>query len=381
MRIAFIRGPNLNAWELQNLDGLPHELVAFASRSGKFEFEGVDVPVERLPCPLDPLAKAPPLVRAGLIHFAGQLDYLVGLERHLRGFDVAHAADLLFPYSLQALKAKEQGAVKRVVLTVWENIAYPVYENALVAKRAQRIAAGVDHCVAISEDAALHLTIAGVPEDRITVLPMGIDLERFSPGDRGDGERPLEILCVSRLVHEKGVEDVVIAAGLLRERGVRVRVKLVGQGPLEGRLREVARKLGVEEDVELAGTIPYAELPAAYRAADVFVMASGPRTTWREQFGFAIVEAMATGLPVIAGDSGSLPEVVADADSLVVPHDPRRLAERLAALASDPAERRRQGERNRRWAERRYDRHKVCAGLSEVYESVVARPARSSSST
>ena len=245
-------------------------------------------------------------------------------------------------------------------------------------ERAERVAAGVDHCIAVSEDAKLHLEVNGVPSDRITVLAPGIDLERFRPARRDErpADRPLEILSVSRLVEEKGVEDLVIAAGLLRRRGIEVRVRLIGAGPLTARLPAIAERMGVADAIDLAGTLSYAELPAAYRAADVFVLASGPRTTWREQFGFAIVEAMASGLPVVAGHSGSLAEVVGDEESLAVPHDPPLLADRLAALAADPELRRRQGERNRGWAVRRYDRRAVAAHLGDLYEEVVARPAR-----
>ena len=102
----------------------------------------------------------------------------------------------------------------------------------------------------------------------------------------------------------------------------------------------------------------------------MFVLASGPRTTWREQFGFAVVEAMASGLPVVAGHSGSLAEVVVEPGSLVTPHDPQVLADHLEALAADPDERRRQGVRNRAIAEERYDRRHVRERLLELYSSL-----------
>jgi phosphatidylinositol alpha-1,6-mannosyltransferase len=379
VRIAYVRGPNLNAWELQNVDGLAHDVVAFASRAGRYELGDVELPVRHLPSPRDALARAPAPALAAVHRFAGNVDYLIGLERALRGFDVAHVADLSFPFSLQAVRARDAGACRRVVATVWENIAFPPWANRWEARRVERVAAGVDHCIAISEDARLHLQVRGVPDDRITVLPPGIDVERFRPAE-GDGGRhedgPLRVLCVARLVEEKGVDDLVVAAGLLRRRGVDVRVRLVGTGPLAARLPEIAQRMGVADAVEVAGPIPYAELPDAYRAADVFVLASGPRTTWREQFGFAVVEAMACGLPVVAGHSGSLAEVVGDEDQLVVPHEPALLADRLAALAADPERRHRQGERNRAWAERRYDRRAVARALAGLYEEVVERPGR-----
>jgi glycosyltransferase involved in cell wall biosynthesis len=260
------------------------------------------------------------------------------------------------------------------VATVWENIPLPAPENPVVARRVRTVAAAIDRCIAISDDARLHLELAGVPPDRIDVLPMGIDLQRFSPGADERAPGPLRVLSVARLVSEKGVEDLVVALRLLADRGVGAELTLVGTGPLSGRLEALARELGVA--LRILGTVPYDDLPDVHRRHDLLVLASAPRATWREQFGFAVVEAMASGLPVLAGDSGSLDEVVGDPEQLVRPHDPEALAAALAALAADPAARRAQGERNRRWAAERYDRLQVAERLGAIYERALAAPPR-----
>src|SRR5215210_5307355 len=119
MRIALVRGPNLNAWELANFDLPGAEVVAFGSRRGSFDAHGLPLRARRLPSP----------VGAVVQRAAGSIDYLFGLERALRGFDVAHVAELFTPYSLQAIRARDAGACSRVVATVWENIAVPVLET------------------------------------------------------------------------------------------------------------------------------------------------------------------------------------------------------------------------------------------------------------
>jgi glycosyltransferase involved in cell wall biosynthesis len=258
---------------------------------------------------------------------------------------------------------------------VWENIALPVPENPLVARRVARVAARLDHAIAISEAARLHLELAGVPSERIDVLAMGVDVERFTPSPYGRRPGPLRVLSVARLVSEKGVEDAVVAMRLLADRGVEAELTLVGGGPLGGRLLRLAGELGVT--LHLRGSVPYEELPALHSESDVFVLDSAPRATWREQFGFAVVEAMASGLPVLAGDSGSLDEVVGDSEQLVRPHDPSVLAAALEALAARPDRRRRQGERNVAWARERYDRRRVGERLRALYERVLAAPSRS----
>jgi len=378
MRVAVVRGPNLNPWELANLPS-EVELVAFGSRAGAFEAHDLHLEPRRLPSPADVVARLPPLGQGLIRRFTGPVDHLFGLERALRGFDVAHVAELNTSYSRQALRAREAGAVRRVVATVWENIPLPAAENPVVARRVRAVAAGLDHCIAITERARLHLRLAGVPDERIEVLPMGVDVERFAPAadpePSGDG-RALRVLSVARLVSEKGVEDLVVALRLLHERGTDVELTLVGDGPLRGRLEAMAAELGVTARLRLEGTVPYEALPDLYHRSDVFVLASAPRATWREQFGFAVVEAMASGMSVLAGDSGSLDEVVGDAEQLVRPHDANALTDALAALAADPERRRRQGARNRQQALERYDRRRVAERLRTLYENVLAAPGR-----
>ena len=380
MHVAVVRGPNLNPWELANLPA-EAELVAFGSNRGAFSGHGLAIEPRRLPSPGDGIGRLPALGQGLLHRFSGPVDHLVGLQRALRGFDIAHVAELNTGYTHQALKAREAGMVRRVVATVWENIPLPAAENRLVARRVRAAAAGLDYCVAITERARLHLTLAGVPDERIVVQPMGVDVERFAPRPAERAEGPLRILSVTRLVSEKGVEDLVVALRLLQDRGVEAELALAGTGPLRGRLEAMAAELGVAGRVRFEGTVPYERMPELHGRSDVLVLASAPRATWREQFGFAVVEAMASGLPVIAGASGSLDEVVGDAAQLTSPHDPVALADALARLAADPGLRDARGQANRRRAEERFDRRKVATRLMEAYERALALPPRSSSSS
>jgi glycosyltransferase involved in cell wall biosynthesis len=369
IRVALVRGSNLNPFELANFE-MPADVVAFGSRRGAFLHHGIDLPTVLLRSPDDVLSRLPWPVPQAVARFAGSQQYLVGLEQALRGFDIAHVAELSNPYSLQAIRARERRHCRRVVATAWENVPLPHYPNHRVARRARAVARAVDHFLAISERARLHLELAGVGRERITVLPIGIDTERFSPRGARVGDE-LRILSVSRLVREKGVEDLLIAFGLLVRGGVRARLRVVGEGPLRTSLERLAAELGVADRVELDGSVKHDELPAVYRDSDLFVLASAPLASWREQFGIAVVEAMASGLPVIVGHSGSLDEVVADADSVVPPHDPFALHRKLATLAADPDARHARGRRNREWVLERFDRRQVAASIHNVYRAVL----------
>lgn len=164
----------------------------------------------------------------------------------------------------------------------------------------------------------------GVP---LVILPPGVDTERFRPDASGEavrrrlglGDAPV-VLCVSRLVPRKG-QDVLIQGweGVLR-RAPGARLLLVGDGPYRPRLEALAARHGVAPSVVFAGQVPEDDLPAHYAAGDVFAMPCRSRLLGLEVEGFGIVslEAAASGLPVVVGDSGGAAEAVRDGETGVV---------------------------------------------------------------
>lgn len=373
MRVALVRGSLLRPWEVPNylIEGIEVEL--FVTPGVAPSVASFGLPIHPLRAPSQVAARLGPRARGALDLVVGPTERLLGLEGALRGFDVAHVLELSNPFSLQAVHARERGACRAVVATVMENIAFAPARNRFVAARVRAVAAGVDRFVAITERARLHLQTAGVPDERITVLPLGVDTDRFTPVDtHGAAERePLRVLCVSRLEPAKGVEDLATAVGLLAKQGVPAELSYVGSGPSEGRIRSIAEAMGITDRVRFEGAVAYDDLHEVHTRHDVLVLASAPSVNWREQFGFAVVEAMASGLAVVVGDSGSLVEVVAGAGVLVRPHDPLDLAEKLKALAADPAERRRLGEAARQRVVDHYSLPVIRSALSEVYASTL----------
>jgi phosphatidylinositol alpha-1,6-mannosyltransferase len=153
----------------------------------------------------------------------------------------------------------------------------------------------------------------------IELLPPGIDPGRFHPGvsdagvreRHGLGDAPV-ICCVSRLTLRKGQDVVIRALPRIAEQVPDVRFLVVGAGPDYERLRSLARRKEVEERVVFAGEVPYDELPAYFRAGDVFAMPCRTRKFGleAEAFGAVFLQASAVGRPCVAGDSGGAPEAV-----------------------------------------------------------------------
>jgi phosphatidylinositol alpha-1,6-mannosyltransferase len=201
---------------------------------------------------------------------------------------------------------------------------------------------------------------------RMVRLAPGVDNASFRPGAGGDmvrerlglGERPV-VVCVSRMVPRKG-QDTLIRAWpqvLAAARG-RPALLLVGDGPYRAKLGRLAQQAGVADSVVFTGPVPAADLPAHYDAGDVFAMPCRTRRGGLDVEGLGIVylEASASGLPVVGGDSGGAPDAILPGETgYVVPgRDVAGVADRIAGLLADPAGARAMGEKGAAWVDREW---------------------------
>lgn len=207
---------------------------------------------------------------------------------------------------------------------------------------------------------------------RARVLPYGVDVERLRPDAVTEEERaavrrrlgePL-VIAVARLVYYKGLEDLIGAA-----RGLDGSVVIVGSGPLDERLRALAREV---PNVHLTGAVSEDELRRHLAAADCFVMASTSRA---ESFGVATLEAQAMGVPAVVTDvgTGTIEAIEPGKTGLVVaPGSPSGLASAVRSIIEDPV---RAGTMGRAARERVVSRHSLreqAARLRAIYAEVAA---------
>jgi phosphatidylinositol alpha-1,6-mannosyltransferase len=210
-----------------------------------------------------------------------------------------------------------------------------------------RASAGASRVLAVSRYTGRVIRTAVPDAVPLSLLPPGVDAERFRPDIPGGegirrrhriGGRPL-VVCVSRLVRRKGQDVLIRAMPAIRRRVPDACLLLVGGGPDAARLRALAGD-AAQDTVVLADQVPDDEVPAYHAAADVFAMPCRSRLGGLEVEGFGIVylEAAASGRPCVAGRSGGAPEAVVDGETgLVV--DGRHVgavAEAVSALLADP---------------------------------------------
>lgn len=212
-------------------------------------------------------------------------------------------------------------------------------------------------------------TLTYLPASKpVTVVPYGVDLDRFRPEPRPPREEPV-VGYVGRLSPEKGLVTLLRALAELRERRVPWRALLVGDGPERAALERLAARLGIADRVRFTGEVSHEEVPAHLQAFDVFAMPS----TW-EGFGVAAVEAQAMELPVVASGVHGIPDVVAHGETglLVPPAQPLALADALESLLTDRDRRVEMGRAGRRLVERRYDWRENTARMERIYRELVA---------
>ncbi len=188
-------------------------------------------------------------------------------------------------------------------------------------------------------------TAAGLPID---IIYNGVDLTQFTPVDHTSrtAQNPVRILCAARLIERKGQHHLLAAAQHLKQRGIdNFRIILAGTGDFEPALRQQVERSGLAAHVEFLGFVPRSGMPAVYAQADIFCLPS-----FNEGMSMALLEAMASGLPVVVTETGGVDELI-DGNGLVVPWaDTGGLADGLAGLVASPAQRAALGARGHRIA-------------------------------
>lgn len=235
----------------------------------------------------------------------------------------------------------------------------------MIGREADRIAATCD-------DEVTELMRMGVRRQRISVVPCGVDPDRFRPEGPTDRRRyPYRIVSVGRLVPRKGFQDLITALRSLPDAEL-----VIAGGPVDvdtdpeaRRLAAHAERIGVRHRLALAGQVSRDAMPALLRSADVVAC-----VPWYEPFGIVPLEAMACGVPVVASAVGGLTDTVVDGVTgvLVPPRDPAALSRALHSLLVDRARREACGIAGLDRVGVRYTWDRVAEDTERVYERVTA---------
>ena len=172
---------------------------------------------------------------------------------------------------------------------------------------------------------------------KIELIPMGVDVNLFKPHPGNAARGAPTVLTVGRLIELKGIAYLIRAMKDVVKRYPDAMLVIGGSGPEKENLEDLTNELGLNKNVRFIGFIQNAELPGHYAAADVFVLPSINKDGLTEALGVVLLEAMASGTPVIGSDVGGIPDIIRDGHNgfLVPERSPGPLAERIIELLSN----------------------------------------------
>ena len=281
------------------------------------------------------------------------------------------------PLGLLAPGLRKAGARRLIAITHGHEAGWAALPGARALLR--RIGDSVDTVTYLGEYTRVRLARALSPAAaaRMTRLTPGVDTSEFRPGAGGQAVRerwglsgrPV-VICVSRMVRRKGQDTLIRAWPLVLATTPGATLLLVGDGPYRARLERLARHLGVDGSVVFSGAVPRAELPGYYDAGNVFAM---PCRTRRggldvEGLGMVFLEAAATGLPVVGGDSGNSADAIRDGETGYVVPGPSvaDLADRLNRLLTDPGAAKAMGDKGLAWVNQEWRGEIVARRFAEI---------------
>jgi phosphatidylinositol alpha-1,6-mannosyltransferase len=264
------------------------------------------------------------------------------------------------PLAVMAKGLRKAGARKIVSLThgheVWWSKLWPF-------KWAIRfIGNHVDHLTYLGDFTRTEISrslSASAVSAMVKIAP-GIDTDHFTPQSSGAELRESlglankkVIVCVGRLVHRKGQDSLISSLPQILQHHSDAHLLLIGTGPYQKHLEDLAKKFSVQDSITFIGRIQYADLPRYISVGDIFAMPSRSRLAGLEVEGLGIVylEASACGLPVIAGKSGGAPDAVLEGETgiTVDGRDPAETARAVNTLFDDPIRAKEMGQRGREW--------------------------------
>lgn len=304
---------------------------------------------------------------------------LLGLLKR-EGFDILHSHHAFTPTPLLSIVTAKKLGIPTVLTThtipfandvrpLWTPISHVLFLFG-------RCIGEADKVIAVSRAAADFIRHF-VKQEKCVIIPNGVDTCRFHPSNCGTSvggtvatkEVGPIILYVGRLVHRKGVHILVKAMPFMLKEFPRARLLIAGDGYMRKPLSLLIKRLNLEVYIKLLGFIPEENLPKLFKASDLFVLPS----LYGESFGLVLLEAMASGKPIVASKVGGIPEVIEDGVTglLVKSGSKRDLADAITRILSDRGLAETLANNARRTAEERYSWPIIAKGVEGVYKELL----------
>ncbi|MGB9707333.1 MAG: glycosyltransferase family 4 protein [Microgenomates group bacterium] len=368
IRVAIVRGKYLNNFEGQNFIFNKKKIFFVAFSSLYSLHEKFSFPVIKLPSLAD--LGFIPVLEKGIKWLSnrvlGDSQILFGLQQYASKFDIFDTADPHYFYSYQLAKLRKEKKLKKLIISYWDTIPFnnegtnrKKYIKYFTLNQADLI---LVHTLK-SKKALIN---EGINDKKIKIVRLGVDMEKFKP-KRKSLKSNFAVLFVGRLVEEKGVLDLFYAFKKVAEKNIKkLQLKIIGEGPLKRKLEILIKQNHLGNIISIESK-RYEQMPSVYQKADIFVSCSKTTKTWEEQYGMVLIEAMASGLPIIAYNSGVIAEILGETGLLVNEGEIDELSKNILRLAKDNHLREKLGKMGRKRALKFFDAKKTAKKLEKIY--------------
>ena len=335
MTTYIIRASHANQYELQNYEPIvaEHDIKLITSRH---PLTNTQIPTVKLWSPTD--LPTFPFRKQILNRLIGGEQWLLSLDSLVSQGDILHTAETYTPYTHQAVQLRRANKIKRLVCTCWETIPHNNEKFARLRKWKKEAYQFVDIFHTPTERAKEALIKEGVNPKKIIVINYGVDLTHFKPPTKRVASAKHVVLTTARKVPEKGVDI----------------------------WNKLKYELGDCIEFKWVDSLPYKEVIKEYQKADIFLLPSITTATWEEQYGMALIEAMACGLPIITTNTGAITEVVGNAAVLCDP-EYHSIRSKLVELINSPGLIKKYQKLSVARARSEYDRNIQTKKLSSLY--------------
>lgn len=368
IKVAWVRGRYLNNFEGQNYSFFSKK-IKITGISSLFPLdEKVNFRLIKLPSfsDLQRYSFLDKPIKFLSNRIIGDSQILFGLEKFANQFDIFHTADPYYYYSYQLAKLRLRNLIPCLLITSWETIPFN-NESIFQKQRIKKLSLmAADGFLCYTKKAKESLIIEGVNPEKINLVRLGVDLERFQPKKKVNNQ--ITILFVGRLVEEKGIIDLLKAFYQVKKQinSSKLKLKIIGDGGLRSQLESFIKEKKLMDDVIILKR-DYSQIHRDYQQADLFVLPTKKTNSWEEQYGMVLIEAMASGLPVVVYNSGAVKEIIGEAGILVNENNYQQLVKQTIFLINHERERTKIGKIARRRAEKYFDARKTAQTIEKIY--------------
>ena len=262
--------------------------------------------------------------------------------------------------------------IRPFVLSLWGGDVFTFPRKSLLHKKLVKFTLKKADCI-MSTSKAMREEARKYTNKNIEITPFGVDMELFSPSKDNKAKEYFTIGTVKNLERVYGIDYILQAAATVihQRKDIPLRVKIAGMGSQEASLKELSKKLGINDIVQWLGFISQEQAAKEWNSMDIAVIPSRS-----ESFGVSAVEAQACGTPVIISDISGLKEATSPGISSIVVSvgDTDQIAKSIIELYDSPERRRQMGSGGRKYVFERYEREKCFSHIENIYKKLVSDP-------